>query len=115
MSHSAPECPNSSHNAALVSVTIVSLLLIITLATSTALLTLYLLRHRKHCSSKDSQNDQKKSVTSSSRIVECNIEAYDGTASGHLAVKTSNERGPQIQSASTHLSNKNTVLGVIKM
>ena len=43
--------------------------------------------------------------------MECNIEAYDGTASRHLAVKTSNERGPQIQSASTHLSNKNTVLG----
>ena len=84
MSHSAPECPNSSNNAALVSVTIVSLLLIITLGTSTALLTLdYLLRHRKHCSPKDSQNDQKKSVTSSSRKVECNIEAYDGTASGH--------------------------------
>ena len=60
-----------------------SLLLIITLGISTVLLTLYLPRHKKHCSSKDSQNDQKKSIIYSARDVECKIEAYDGTDPGH--------------------------------
>ena len=79
-SNTSPECLNSSHTAALVLVKIVSLLIIITFGTSTVLPTLYLLRHRELYSSKDSLNDQKKSVSYSARDVECKIEAYDGTA-----------------------------------
>ena len=83
--------------------TIVSLLLIISLATSTALLTLYLLRLRKQYSSKDCKIDKKKSVTCSASEVESRIESTAPERNITSMIKTIKSDAKQ--------SNKNPALG----
>ena len=102
-SNTSSECPNSS---ALVSVTIVSLLLIISLGTSTALLTLYLLRHRKQYSSKDCKIDKKKSVTCSASEVESRIESTAPERNITSMIKSLKDRKSDAKQ-----SNKNPALG----
>ena len=103
-SNTSSECPNSS---ALVSVTIVSLLLIISLGTSTALLTLYLLRLRKqYSSSKDCKIDKKKSVTCSASEVESRIESTAPERNIISMIKSLKDRKSDAKQ-----SNKNPALG----
>ena len=105
-SNTSSECPSSS---ALVSVTIVSLLLIISLGTSTVLLTLYLLRLRKQYSSKDCKIDKKKSVTCSASEVESRIESTAPERNITSMIKSLKDRKSDAKQ-----SNKNPALGVGK-